>query len=164
MKPSIDPRAVLLGDDIEIGENSRIDAFAVITGHVRIGRYVHIGVGAFISGANGPIEMADFSAVSPGAKVFSGSDDYSGRSMTNPTVPMELKLGLVTGPVSIGKHCLVGANAVILPNTVMREGSCVGAMSMARGELAEAWVYAGVPARQLKERDRDYLELEKELE
>jgi galactoside O-acetyltransferase len=76
-------------------------------------------------------------------------------------VPMEYKGNAVIGNIILNKHCIVGAGSVILPNVTFQEGACIGALSLANKNL-EAWkLYAGVPVRLIKERNRDQiLELE----
>lgn len=153
-------KTAILSGEVSVGENSRIDAYAVITGTVHLGRYVHIGTGCFVSGANHSVRMDDFSSLSAGVKVFTGSDDYSGYSMTNPTVPSECKPYLRKGAVIIGKHVIVGAGSVIAPGVEIAEGTAVGALSLISSSLEPWGVYAGIPAKWKKARARDLLALE----
>ena len=82
--------------------------------------------------------------------------------MTNPTVPDQFK-NVDSRPVRIGKHCIVGAGAVVLPGTEMHDGSALGALSLARGVLNGFMIYSGVPAKEVKSRRREILELEAKL-
>lgn len=156
---NVHPTAVLIGD-VEIGEHTRIDAHAVITGPCKIGRYVHVGVGCFISGSGAGVELQDFSSMSPGVKVFSASDDYSGLSMTNPTVPAGARPEIKKGKVILCRHVIVGANSVILPGVQINEGTAVGALSLVTRDLDGWSIYGGTPAKWLKERKRDLLQYE----
>ncbi len=88
------------------------------------------------------------------------SDDYSGLSMTNPTIPdcykQETKASVI-----IKRHAIVGAGSVILPGVVLEEGVSVGAMSMVT-KGTEPWtIYFGVPAKKIRQRRRELLDLEK---
>ena len=56
---------------------------------------------------------------------------------------------------------IIGTQSVILPDVTIGEGSSVGAMSLVNRSLEPWGVYFGVPARRLKERSKDLLELEK---
>ena len=78
-------------EEIEIGDNSRIDDFCVLSGKIKIGRNVHITAQCLVAGGVKGIIMDDFSGLAYQVQVFTQSDDYSGRTMTNPTVPSELK-------------------------------------------------------------------------
>jgi len=148
-------------EQIDIGDNSRIDDFCVLSGRIVIGRNVHIAVFCNLAGGSEGITLDDFSGLAYGCHVFSQSDDYSGLTLTNPTVPAKYKSELKKA-VHIGRHCIVGTNSLIFPGVHLAEGTSVGALSMVT-KSTEPWsVYFGVPARRLKARNRDLLELEKQ--
>src|SRR5690606_36381515 len=77
---------------ISIGDHSRIDDFCIISGWVSIGKYVHIAPFCLVAGGEVGVEMDDFSGLAYGVQVFSQSDDYTGASLTNPTVDDIYKL------------------------------------------------------------------------
>jgi galactoside O-acetyltransferase len=56
----------------------------------------------------------------------------------------------------------VGSGSLILPGASFGEGSVLGAMSLVSRPLEPWTIYAGVPARRLRERKRDVLQQEKE--
>lgn len=146
---------------IVLGDNVRIDDFCVLAagvGGILIGNYVHIAVGSSLIGA-GKITMSDFSGLSSRISIYSSSDDYSGATLTNPTVPSEYA-GVTHADVFLGKHVIVGSGSVILPGVTMEEGVAVGALSLVHKRCEAFGVYAGNPARRIKERKRDLLELE----
>ena len=146
---------------ISIGNNVRVDDFCVLAagvGGIYLGDYVHIAVGSTLIGA-GKITMADFSGLSSRVSVYSSSDDYSGATMTNPTVPHEYT-GVEHADVFLGKHVMVGSGCVILPGMVLEEGVAVGALSLVNRDCKAFGIYAGNPARRIKDRKRDLLELE----
>lgn len=147
-------------DNIEIGDNVRIDAFCSIiaTGPVRLGSYIHIGGGCLLSGSGG-ITMDDFSGLSGGVMLYSASDDYTGRHMTNPMVPAGFT-GVRRAPIHLGRHVIVGAGAVILPGVTMGEGSALGALSLANRSIEPWSIYSGAPAVRLAARSRRLLEKE----
>jgi dTDP-4-amino-4,6-dideoxy-D-glucose acyltransferase len=146
---------------ISIGDNVRIDDFTVITAGkpVVIGSYIHIASHVYIGGTYG-FEMEDFSTFANGCRIYSICDDYSGESMTNPMVPMELRKGY-TGKVHIGRHVIIGANTVILPKIMINDGVSVGACSLVKQDC-EAWgIYAGVPAQKIGDRKKRALNIRK---
>lgn len=55
---------------IEIGDNSRIDDFCVISGKLKIGCYVHITPMCLVAGGEKGVEIKDFVALAYGVKVF----------------------------------------------------------------------------------------------
>lgn len=150
--------------NIELGSNIRIDGGVVIAAHsgsLTVGDYVHIGGGCYL-GCAGGISLSDFSGLSQGVRIYSGTDDYSGRSLTNPTVPHKY-LRLKIAPVMLGRHVIIGAGSVILPGVRIGEGSSVGALSLVLKSLDPWGVYFGSPARRIKARNKDLLELEQAL-
>lgn len=148
-------------DQIEIGDNSRIDDFCVISGRVVIGRNVHVAVFCNVAGGELGVRLEDFSGLAYGCHVFSQSDDYSGNTMTNPTVPDEYKKESKAA-VAIKRHSIVGACSIVFPGVVLEEGTSVGAMSMVV-KSTEPWsVYFGIPAKKIKQRSRGLLDLEAE--
>ena len=147
-------------DQIEIGNNSRIDDFCVISGKVKIGQNVHITPQCLVAGGEKGIIFEDFTTIAYQVQVFTQSDDYSGETMTNSTVPKEFKNELKR-KVILKKHSIVGAGSIIMPGVVLAEGTSIGAMSLVV-ESTEPWnIYIGRPAKKHKNRSRALLELEK---
>jgi acetyltransferase-like isoleucine patch superfamily enzyme len=148
-------------EQIEIGKNSRIDDFCVISGKVSIGRNVHIAVFCNIAGGEKGVIFEDFSGLAYGCHVFTQSDDYGGRTLTNPTVPDKYKREIKKAIV-IGRHSIVGTSSLIFPGVVLAEGTSVGGLSMVTKSTEEWSVYFGSPAKRIKTRKRDLLKLEQE--
>lgn len=149
---------------ISLGCDVRIDDFCVFSagaGGIRIGSLVHVAVFASMIG-RGAIELGDFANISARVSIYSSNDDYSGESMTNPTVPAEFT-GVRHAAVIVGRHVIVGAGSVILPGAILEEGVAVGALSLVRDRCEAFGIYAGTPARKVKERKRDLLALEASL-
>lgn len=154
-----DKASIYNADCIEIGDNSRIDDFCVISGRVVIGRNVHIAVYNNVAGGEPGVFLEDFSGLAYGCHIFSQSDDYSGRTLTNPTVPDEFK-NETKAAIHICRHVIVGACSIVLPGVTINEGSAVGAMSMVT-KSTESWaIYFGIPAKKIKNRHKDLLKLE----
>jgi len=156
-----DKAAIYGADQMQIGDHSRIDDFCVVSGRVTIGRNVHIAPFCLVAGGVPGITLEDFSGLAYRVCVFAQSDDYSGATMTNPTVPARYKAER-RAAVQIGRHCIVGAGALIAPGVVLAEGTAVGAAALVL-HPTEAWtIWAGSPARKLKDRSRDLLALERD--
>lgn len=149
---------------ISLGNNVRIDDFCVLSagvGGIAIGSNVHIAVYSSLIGA-GRISLADFCNISSRVAIYSSSDDYSGETMTNPTLPSEF-CSVQHADVTLGKHVIVGTGSVILPGACLEEGVAVGALSLVKGHCAAFGIYAGAPAKRVKERKRDLLRLEQQF-
>lgn len=156
---------IIGAENISIGDNVRIDGYCTLVatgnGYIRLGSYIHIGGNCVLIGGEG-IVMDDFSGLSWGVQVFSKSDDFTGRYMTNPTVPSKYT-GVKGGTVILGRHAAVGAGSIILPKVILGEGVAVGAQSFVTKSLDEWGVYSGNPAKLIKSRSKQLLSMEKNL-
>lgn len=144
---------------INIGNDVRIDDFAVLSGNITIGNQVHIAVHCSVSGSEQEVVISDYSGLSAGVRVFSAFDDFSGLSLTNPTVHSKFR-NVSSGKVIIGKHVVIGANSIIGPGVTLGEGAAVGALTFVNRNVAPWHIVAGVPARFIKLRKKDILEKE----
>ncbi len=156
---------IIGAENIAIGDNVRIDGYCTLVaagnGRIDLGSYIHIGgYCALLAGAG--ITMEDFSGLSWGVQVYTKSDDFSGRYMTNPTVPAKYT-GVKGGSVVLKRHSIVGASSVILPKVVLGEGVAVGAHSLVSKSLDGWGIYSGIPAKRIKDRSRKLLELEQQF-
>jgi acetyltransferase-like isoleucine patch superfamily enzyme len=144
---------------IIIGDNSRIDDFCCISGKITMGRNVHFAALSNIAGGEEGVTFGDFSGLAYGCQVFSQSDDYTGMSLTNPTVPEKYK-NVLKSSVTIAKHVIIGTNSVVFPGVTIAEGCAIAALSLVN-KNTEAWgIYAGIPARRIKDRSQELLKLE----
>jgi acetyltransferase-like isoleucine patch superfamily enzyme len=148
-------------ENISIGCNVQIDENVFIAankGYLDIGNHVHIGGACHLNCAGG-IKLSDFCGLSQGVKIYSVSDDYTGDSLTNVTVPEKYKK-LTVLPVNIERHVLIGTGTVVLPGVTIGMGSAVGALSLVTMSLDEWGIYFGVPAKKIKMRSKKILGLE----
>jgi acetyltransferase-like isoleucine patch superfamily enzyme len=138
--------------NITFGDPVIIDDFVLIMARdpMLIGNFVHVAAFASITGGE-RVEIGDFSSVSQGARILTGTDDFTGWGFGNSTVPGEFR-NATRAPVSIGRFCIVGANAVVLPGVTIGEGAMVGAGTVVTRDLEPWGVYLG--NRRLRDRDR----------
>jgi galactoside O-acetyltransferase len=159
------PKAkIVMPGVISIGDAVTIDDFVFIMGGVltTIGSFVHIGAFSSITGG-GEFRMENFSGLSGGVRIYTGNEDYSGSCMTNPTVPAPYR-SAIRSFVHIGKHAIIGANAVILSGVVIGEGAVVGANSLVLKNCEPWTINFGSPAKPFKSRsEKKILELEDRL-
>jgi acetyltransferase-like isoleucine patch superfamily enzyme len=153
-------------ENISIGNNVRIDDNVIIVASnkknpVMIGNYIHIASNCYLAGSDG-IEMMDFTTLAPGVLIFSGSDDYSGKKLTNPMVGRPY-IGGKSGKVTLCKHVIIGAGSIVLPDVTIKQGSSVGALSLVNKDLDDWGVYFGIPVKKIKNRHKDILKLEKKF-
>lgn len=165
--PDADKRNILIHStavivdfaEIQFGDNIRIDPYVVLSCRkLVLGNHIHIATACGFFGT-APIHIGDFSGISGHSLIYSSTDDFSGKALTGPTVPPEF-LQVEHSEVVIGRHCLVGAQSIVLPGSTLGDGAAVGSASLVKGALPAWTISAGVPAKPTKERARDCLELE----
>ncbi|PUA18233.1 galactoside O-acetyltransferase [Glaciimonas sp. PCH181] len=148
--------------NIRLGDNVRIDDFCILSAGangITIGNHVHVAAYSSLIGA-AKITLCDFCNISSRVSIYSSSDDYSGATMTNPMVPIQFT-GVIHAEVFVGRHAIVGCGSVILPGVTLEDGVAIGALSLVQRNCRAFGIYAGTPAKLIKERRRDLLTLEK---
>ena len=150
-------------ETISIGNHVRIDDFCILSGEITIGSHVHISAYCALYGAMG-ITMHDYTGISAQSVVYSAVDDFSGEHLVGPMSP-EGTTDVQGGEVVLERFVQIGAQCMLFPNIHMAEGSVLGAKSMLKSnvEVGTKWkskdwtVYAGVPARPIKLREKGLL-------
>ncbi|AUB40870.1 Acetyltransferase [Nostoc flagelliforme CCNUN1] len=139
-------------ENIEFGRNIIIDDFVFIYAKtaINIGSYVHIASFTSITGGES-FTMGDFSALSSGVRIFTGSDDFKYWGFGNSTI-CEKYRNTKRASIHIGKFCVIGANSVILPGVTVGEGATVGAGSVVTKNLEPWGIYIG--NRKIGDRDK----------
>jgi acetyltransferase-like isoleucine patch superfamily enzyme len=142
-------------EEIEIGNNVRIDDFCILSGKIKLGSHIHVSAFSALYGRFG-IELEDYTGLSPRCTLFSAVDDFSGKFMIGPMIKTKYT-NVTTGKILIKKYSQIGCNTVILPGVEVGEGSAVGALSLVTKDLQPWKLYAGIPAKEIKDRSKDML-------
>ena len=154
-----DPRSISLGDNV------RIDAFVVVTtgksGFLRVGSNTHIADSVRLAAAGGLI-IGNYVGLATKVNVLSASDDYSGQGMVGPLAPENATRGTYS-VTTIEHFAVVGTASTIFPGCSLGEGVAVGAMSLVNRRLPPWGLYAGIPVKFLKRRDRSLLSFVEEM-
>ena len=138
-----------------VGSHIAIDSFVVITTQLEIGNYVHIATHCtIIGGEKSKLIMKDFSGFAAGCRLVCGSDDYSGESLINPTIPEEYLL-LHHSTITMERYSTLGTNVVVHPNITIGEGSVVGSCSLVTQDLDPWGIYVGIPAKRIRDRKKE---------
>jgi acetyltransferase-like isoleucine patch superfamily enzyme len=66
----------------------------------------------------GAIELGDIRSHSSRVSIYSNSDDYSGATMSSPTVPAPRK-NVLHADVFIGRHVIIGSSSEIMPGVTL---------------------------------------------
>lgn len=148
---------------ISIGNHVRIDDFCILSAglDISIGDYVHISAYTALYGGGG-IEIKDFAAVSVHSTIFSESDSLIGDAFIGPTVPHAFR-NIFRKKTVLHKYSGLGPHSILLPGADLHEGAIVYANSFVT-KAREAWTISiGSPAKRIRQRKKDILEIEKKL-
>ena len=148
-----EPSIIVNIDNIEFGKYVIIDSFVLIQAKkkLKIGDHIHIPSFSSITGG-GKLVMEDYSGLSSGVRIFTGSDDFKDYGFGNPTIDERFR-NLKIGEVHIRKFAIIGANSVVLPNVEIGEGAAVGAGSVVTRDLEPWGIYIG--NKKIGERNKD---------
>jgi len=143
-----------------VGQGSIIDDFCYFSTRVTVGNYSHIAPGCSVVGGRDRLfVLGDFSGVSSGVKVFCTTDDFTQDMVTIIPIPSGFPpvKNLITGDVILERLTGIGANSIIMPSNHIPEGTVIGALSFVPAEFEfSPWtVYAGIPIKPIKRRDRE---------
>jgi len=113
-----------------------------VIGDVKIGRGVWrsfaLSGGCYIQGVNG-VRIGDDTIFAPGVKIISANHQFG-----------EFSKSEKDRPIVIGRHCWLGANAIVLPGVHLGDNVVVGAGAVVTRDVPEGTVVAGVPAVPIK--------------
>lgn len=137
----------------EIGEDTFVAPTAVIVGDVKIGRDCSIWFNAVLRGDVNSITIGDRTNIQDGAVIHTLYDKSPRPSQTH--IGNDVSVGhnaTIHGAV-IEDNCLIGMGSTVLDNAVVRSGCIVaaGALVLSGAELEPDSLYAGVPAKKIRE-------------
>lgn len=139
---------------VHIGDNCIIDDYTYISTALRLEGRVHIAAGCkLIGGRKCTVTMGEFSTLAPNVVLSAGSDDYRS-GIATPFVPEEYKGNVEYGDITIGRHCILGTSAVVLPGVVLGDGASVGALSLVKRNVKAWTLSAGIPAHPIGKRNK----------
>lgn len=145
---SLSKNGVLLGDNVNIGEYTRIEASGSITDigkGISIGNNSGIGSFSFIGGAGG-VEIGQ--DVIMGQMVSFHPENHNFDALD---IPIRLQ-GVWRQGITIGDDCWIGVKVTFLDGARVGKGCVIAAGSIVRGDIPEYSVVAGVPAKVIKSR------------
>lgn len=120
---------------------------------IYIGNYIHISAHTVISGGGFCI-LEDFVGLSAGVRIITGSEDISGKALTNPTIPIEYR-SFYRSYVICKKHSFLATNVIVHPGVTIGEGSVIASGSVVTKDIEPWGIYMGVPAKRIKDRPKD---------
>jgi maltose O-acetyltransferase len=145
-KVSLNDVRIIGGGKITIGNKCQIRNFTVIelgNGELVLNDYSVIGYHSFLQ-VTGKIVIGKDTLLGPHCSYISSTHEIK------PNVPIS-KIPLVRGFITIGTHVWVGANCTINHNVKIGDNSIIGANAFVNKEVPPNQVWAGVPAKYLKD-------------
>lgn len=119
---------------------------------VHCGRYSYIGPNSIIYPK---VTIGDFTMIANNVSII--GSDHNFKTVGVPIIfngREELK------PTIIGKDCWIGAHSIIMAGVRIGDGVIVAAGSVVTKDLEEYGVYAGTPAKRIKDRFNSAAEIE----
>lgn len=158
------PVAIMKPEMIWLGSHIIISEFAYINGGLGLylGNHIHIAAHTSISGG-GYCVMEDFTGISAGVRLITGSAMFNGEGLTSPTLPPKYQ-AVKRSYVILKKHSTLATNVVVHPGVTIGEGTIVASGSVVTKDTEPWSIYMGTPAKKIKERDgTKIIALEKEI-
>ncbi len=160
MKAIVSPNArIRYPDCFEIGAHSIIDDYCYFSARVKIGFCAHVANGCSVGGGREHLfALGDFSSLSAGVRIWCTSNDFpNDLVVVVPPGVGDIGDRPIAGDVIFENYTGVGANAVVMPDNMIPEGTTIGALSFVPPRFQfEPWsVYAGTPIRRVGSRARD---------
>lgn len=137
------PQNIAISNNVYIGHDTILNGYL----HYRlyIGEHTWIGQQCYIHAA-GDVHIGSSVGIGPGVKIITSYHEE--RYLSKPVVENPLRFRAVI----IGAGADIGVGSILLPGAVIGEGAIIGAGSVVTGEVPPYSVYAGVPAKFLRER------------
>ena len=96
--------------------------------------------------ARGGVTLGDMVVISAGAKILSSSQKVEDGKVTRLHIHKEVK---------IGNGVWIGAGAIVCPGVTIGDNCVVAAGAVVTKDLDSGYLYAGVPAKQIKQLKQD---------
>lgn len=141
------------GKTPEVGEGTFLADTAVLIGDVTIGRDCSIWFNAVLRGDVNRITIGDRTNIQDGAVLHTLFDGSPHPSQTHIGSDVSVGHNAIIHGATIEDKCLIGMGATILDNAVVGSGCIIAAnaLVLSGSRLEPNGVYAGVPARRVKE-------------
>jgi acetyltransferase-like isoleucine patch superfamily enzyme len=110
-----------------------------------IGDGVYVGRNTFL-GCYQPLKIGDNALIGAYSYITSGNHGFARRDVTINSQ------GFTGSPIEIGPDVWIGAHVTILPGVVIGKGAILGAGSLVNKDIPEYQIWAGVPAKFIRQR------------
>lgn len=136
-----------------VGEGTFVAETAVIVGDVTIGRDCSIWFNAVLRGDVNTITIGNRTNIQDGAVIHTLYDGSPHPSQTHIGNDVSVGHNAVIHGGIIGDNCLIGMGAIVLDNAEIPSGCIIaaGTLVLSNAKLEPDSLYAGVPARKIRE-------------
>ena len=137
----------------EVGEGTFVAETAVLIGDVTVGKDSSIWYNVVLRGDVNKITIGDRTNIQDGAVIHTLYDKSPKPSQTHIGNDVSVGHNATIHGATIGDSVLIGMGATILDNAVVPEGCIIAAnaLVLSNSQLEPNSVYAGVPAKKVKE-------------
>jgi len=136
-------------ENITIGNNVRIDSQCILIAgknhKIVIGDNIHINTGCVFHGSLGNIIISNHVDIADKVVFYTSSFVYT-------SVRMDKIKDVVKGDINIDSEVIIGSGAIVMPGVRICTGTTIGANSFVKKTVRSYSVYAGNPAKFIKER------------
>ncbi len=141
------------GFEPKVGEGTFLAETAVLIGDVTIGEGSSVWYGAVLRGDVNKITIGDRTNIQDGAVIHTLYDKSPKPSQTHIGNDVSVGHNAIIHGAIIEDSCLIGMGATILDNAVVASGCIIAAnaLVLSNQKLEPNSVYAGVPAKKVKE-------------
>ena len=141
------------GHTPRVGQNTWLADTAVLLGDVSVGRDCSIWFNAVLRGDVNTITIGDRTNIQDGVVIHTLYDGSKQPSQTHIGSDVSIGHNAVIHGAVIGDDCLIGMGATILDNAVVPPGCIIAAnaLVLSNARLEPDSVYAGVPAKKVKD-------------
>jgi carbonic anhydrase/acetyltransferase-like protein (isoleucine patch superfamily) len=154
----------LRGVEPQVGEGTFLAETAVLVGDVTLGEGCSVWYNAVLRGDVNKISVGDRTNIQDGVVIHTLYEGSPHPSQTVIGNDVSIGHNAIIHGARIGDRCLIGMGATVLDNAVVGEGCIVaaGALVLSGAVLEPGGLYAGVPAKRLREvspeQQRDIIE------
>lgn len=134
-----------IGNHVKIATNCAIfSRESLASGVLKIGSYTHIGDNTIIDVADN-VRIGKAVAIGPNCVIYSHDHQYESDAEAAWKGP------LITNPVAIEDGAWIGSGVTILPGVTIGKRAVVAAGAVVTKDLEANSVYAGIPAKKIKD-------------
>lgn len=141
------------GHEPQIGENTFLAETAVLIGDVTVGKDCSIWYNAVLRGDVNKIVIGDRTNIQDGTVIHTTFDESKHPSQTHIGNDVSIGHNATIHGAIIEDKCLIGMGATVLDNAVVATGCIIAAnaLVLANSRLEPNSLYAGIPAKRIKE-------------